>query len=382
MKLSLIGPVYPYRGGIAHYTASLAEALSKKHTVQVISFKRQYPSWLYPGKSDRDPSQTPIETNAEFILDPILPQTWRRGAVQIQEHKSEGAIIQWWTTFWGPAFGFLVCSLRRRSIPVVFLIHNVLPHEGRPWDPFLVRSVLSQGSGFIVQSSRELDRLKALLPESKAFVCPHPVYNVFSNQKIEKKEARRRLGISENEPLLLFFGIVRPYKGLQPLLNAVAMLKNAGKPVTLIVAGEIWGDRQAYNESVQKFHLEKQVRFEDRYIPNEEVPLYFSAADAFVAPYIDGTQSGALKIALGFDVPVVASQAIVESELVNQYEKLYVVEPGNVEQLARAILTGIEKAPQTKSEHDQPRSTTWEDMVETIEIALRFEANSKEQRLG
>ncbi|TLM99460.1 hypothetical protein FDZ73_21815 [bacterium] len=144
MKIVLVGPVYPYRGGIAHYTTMLAKTLQDAgHDVKVISFKRQYPKWLYPGQSDRDPSGEPLTVPASYPLDPLYPWTWTRTVSSICRDKPDMVLFQWWTTFWAPAFAVVAAMLKRRRIRVGFLIHNVIPHEARPWDKILAKMALS-----------------------------------------------------------------------------------------------------------------------------------------------------------------------------------------------------------------------------------------------
>lgn len=310
MRIAVVGPVYPYRGGIAHYTTRLAQAIREEgHELLVVSFQRQYPRFLYPGKSDRDPSQDVEQIEAEFILDPLYPWTWQRSVRRIKEFAPDLVVIQWWTTFWGPAFWWLARGLRP-ACKVVFLIHNVLPHETRFFDPWVARWTLSQGGGFIVQAESQRDKLKELLPLADPLLVEHPLYDQFAEKRIDKGEARRRLGLPEDRPVLLFFGIVRPYKGLRNLIEALALVYQQGYSPLLVVAGEFWENVEDYQKRIKELGLEEAVRIYNYYIPNEEVPVFFSAADVFVAPYTGGTQSGALKIALAFGLPVVASEKI------------------------------------------------------------------------
>ena len=339
MKITVIGPVYPYRGGIAHYTTLLARALSKRHQVRVISFLRQYPRWLYPGKTDKDPSRQPLRVEAEYLLDTLYPWTWWQTANQIFLFQPEVVIFPWWTTFWAPAFAVLTCLLRQKNLKTLFLIHNVLPHEARFWDAWLARLALRQGQAFVVQTAREKNRLLTFVPEAVVEICPHPVYEMFKEQYLPHREARQKLGLPLEWPVALFFGIVRPYKGLKYLIEAIARLGEGGEKVYLVVAGEFWEDKRFYQRQVENLGLTRQVRLEDRYIPNEEVGLFFSAADVFVAPYVGGTQSGALKMAIGFGVPVITTQIEALPEGVLTHQVGWCVPPEDDWALAGAIST-------------------------------------------
>jgi glycosyltransferase involved in cell wall biosynthesis len=308
MKVTLIGPVYPYRGGIAHYNASLAQALvDAGHTVRLISFRRQYPSRLYPGESDKDPSAEPLSFPAEYLLDPLYPWTWLHAARTIRKDLPDLIVFHWWTTFWAPAFTSLAWLIRRK-VKVAYLIHNVLPHEAKAWDRWMARTTLHQGQAFIVQAPHERKRLSSLIPRSSLVVdSPHPAYLPFQKQPLSKTEARQKLGLPIDRPVLLFFGIVRPYKGLKYLVEALAHVQ---QPVHLVIAGEFWEDVTVYQKQIETLALSDKITLFNRYIPNEEAHRLFSAADGLVAPYIDGTQSGAAGLALGYGLPMIITDRV------------------------------------------------------------------------
>ena len=368
MKIVLIGPVYPYRGGIAHYTSLLAQALDRHQTTQVISFRRQYPSILYPGQSDKDPSQAPLQVTAEYLLDPLYPWTWVNTARSIVGQRPDVVVITWWTTFWGPALATLAYLLRRRKIKVLFLIHNVLPHETRPWDSWLARLTLGQGDKLILLSQRERLRLATLLPrlQAPAVVVPIPVYKTVFGEQIPKRLARCRLGQPLEGILYLFFGIVRPYKGLDDLIQALAILKAQGITARLLVAGEIWEGEARYHTQVERLGLQDQVVFENRYIPNEDVGLYFSAADGFVAPYVDGTQSAALKLALGFDLAVILTEVIAQEDIPEAYQgRLFRAPPRDANALAQALADSLAYRS-TESRPAGSQTQGWESLIQEI----------------
>ncbi len=345
MRVSVVGPVYPYRGGIAHYTTLLARALAEQGPAQVVSFRRQYPRWLYPGASDKDPSRSPLKIDAEYILDPLYPWTWRRAADRIARFQPAMAVLAWWTTFWAPGLAAVARALRRSGVRPVFLVHNALPHEPRPWDRALARMALRQGCAFLVQTGKEEKRLRALLagiqPDPLVEVCAHPVYRRFAAQHVPREEARRRLGLPGRDPILLFFVFVRPYKGLAYLLDAAAELAQAGLPVHVVVAGEFWKDKAAYVAQIKRLRLQDRVHLHDRYIHDEEIGAFFSAADVFVAPYVDATQSGALTIARGFGLPAVATEHCAAGIQAADGWQLRVVPARDAHGLAQAIRAAL-----------------------------------------
>ena len=337
MRISLIGPVYPYRGGISHFNSRLAQEIIKSgHEIQAISFSRQYPAWLYPGKSDKDPSNEYLQVDASYMLDPIYPWTWVKTLKEIKSWNPDIVLIEWWTTFWAPAFAYISHQLKK-DVKIIFLIHNVLPHEAKWFDSLLAKLALNQANKYIVQVKSQREKLQQLIPDADPIVVEHPLYDQFSKKRMDKKEARRMLGLPQDSSILLFFGIVRPYKGLSYLIKSLALVYQKGYSPLLIVAGEFWENIRKYQHLIDQLKLYDKVIIHNRYIPNEEVGLYFSAADAFIAPYVNATQSGVIKIALTFGLPVIISQVLMSEELNNPSYHLYQVIPQDVDALAITI---------------------------------------------
>lgn len=340
MRIALIGPVYPYRGGIAHYTTMLYRALCERgHDVLLISFKRQYPDWLFPGQSDKDPSQTPLRVeNAQYWIDSLNPFTWLLTFFRILHYKPDAMIMQWWTTFWAPAWltlGLLNAVFLRN--PLLYICHNVLPHEQHWWDKWLARLVLRWGKRFIVQSVEEWQRLRGCLPNAQATVLSLPVFDEFMTESIPKDEARKLLGLSVDTPVLLFFGIVRAYKGLLDLLSVLPRIRDSLGKVVLLVVGEFWEDKGRYIEMIESLDIVDSVVLEDRYVPNEEVGRYFSATDLLVAPYREVTGSAVVQMGIGFNCPIIATRVGSLGELAVSEPLITLVEPQNDEALVRAI---------------------------------------------
>lgn len=362
MKLSLIGPVYPYRGGIAHYTTFLSKALkSNGHGLQLISFKRQYPAFLYPGESDKDPSANPIRLDAHYLLDPLYPWTWQKTARTILSYDPDLVLVQWWTTFWGPAYAGLTYRLRD-TFSIAYLVHNVLPHEAKPWDRWFARLALSNGNAFIVQTPNEQERLLALFPGARVCYCKHPVYQRFSERAISQEEARKELGLSVDLPLLLFFGIIRPYKGLKIMLDALSYMDT---PIHLVVAGEFWDDVEIYLQQIKGLGLDGKVTVINRYIPNEDAHLLFSAANVFVAPYLGGTQSGAVELALGYGLPTIVTEQLAAGITEDNIARVKIIPAGDVIALSNAINDVVAELPDRTAL--KPAPDDWGRLVKTIE---------------
>jgi glycosyltransferase involved in cell wall biosynthesis len=334
MKIAVVGPAYPFRGGIAHYTTLLTAHLAAAHETRLYSFARLYPAWLYPGRSQIDPSDKPLaEVEPQCWLTPWRPWSWRRVTADWSTWRPERVAIQWWIPFMAPLTTWLLRRARRLGIHSTVICHNVLPHERRRIDRFLARLALRQADRLIVHSSAQQAVAQELLPGSAVNVCPHPSYAAFE-AAWTREQARAQLQIDGK--VLLFFGLVRPYKGLLDLIDALPAVLNE-MDVMLFVVGEVWGDDAPYHERLRALGIADRVQWVDRYIANDETALYFAAADLAVLPYREATGSGVLQLALGLGVPVVATRTGGMEESVEDSVTGFLVDPGDVAGLSGAI---------------------------------------------
>lgn len=365
MKISLIGPVFPYRGGIAHFTTLLAKKLTETgHDVQVISFSKQYPAWLYPGESDKDTSPEREKVDAEYLLAPLNPLSWRKSIKAITDFQPDQVIVSWWVTFWVPAFHHIMRRLKRRGVPITILIHNTMPHETRPWDRFLARSILQDGDRFIVMTEKEKIRLQALLPDvKKVQIIPHPIYRMFKPCSFTKEEVRNHLGLPADQPVILFFGFVRPYKGLSELIQALRVIHSSNHNIHLLVAGEFWDSRAVYDQQIKDLGLTDYVHIHDRYIPDDEAAQYFEATELLVAPYTGGTQSGALKSALGFGMPAVVTDIVADELVMSLPEMCKIVPSADPDMMAQAIIQQLSVPRLEPSKVEDLFARSWEAMT-------------------
>jgi len=371
MKIALVGPVHPFRGGIAHYTTTLHhELLDAGHEVLLLSFQRQYPRWLYPGRSDRDPSAEALTVpGARYLIDPLNPLSWVRAWRAIAGYRPQMTVLPWWQVFWAPAWLTLGWLLRMRPrTPLTLLCHNVLPHEQRLWHKPVTRAVLGLASQIVVQSTSEQATVKELLPDSRVEVVPHPLYDLFAEQPITRDAARASLGIEPDTPVLLFFGFVREYKGLRYLVDALPAVRREFPDVRLLVVGEFWEDRRIYERQIASLGLDDAVRLVDQYVPNEEVARYFRAADLVTLPYASATQSGVLQLALGFGLPVVATRVGGLAEAVVEGSDVVLVEPQDAAALAGAIISALAAPAETSGVEQSRRESKarWDSLVRVI----------------
>ena len=336
-KIALIGPSHPYRGGIAHYTASLYKALAELDAEPLlINFKRLYPDMLFPGKTQLDTSTAAISVPGQQLLDSMNPLSWYQSAKAIVASGAGVAIFQWWHPFFAPAYGTMIKHLRKHNIFSVFICHNVLPHESGPFTRILLKNIYRKVDHFIVQAKSEGTRLTTLTGQTEYSVYPHPPYDIFETKNPPSKlEARQKLGI-RTESVLLFFGFIRAYKGLNILLEAFSRLENK-QNATLVIAGECYEDPRKYQAQIDRLRIGDRVLFPNRYVANEELSTLFAAADVCVLPYLDATQSGVVQLSHALSTPVIVSAVGGIPEVVHDGQKGLLVIPGDVDDLVQKI---------------------------------------------
>lgn len=337
MEICLIGPTYPFRGGISHYTTLLYRHLCNRHKVVFFSFKRQYPKWLFPGKTDIDPSRFPIQgNNIDRIIDSLNPFSWLKVAHRVIKLQPNILIIPWWVSFWATQFYIISLFVKLFSkTKILFLCHNVVEHESKWIDKWLTRIVLRNGDFYIVHSTEDQQSLLSIFPEAKAIKIFHPTYDIFNLGDFDSNRIRRKYGIEGN--VILFFGFVREYKGLRYLIKALPEVLSK-TDVTLLIAGEFWENKNEYLDLINNLGMEDKIIIIDDYIPNEEVGFYFSAADLIVQPYVSATGSGIIQIAFGFNKPVVVTNVGSLSEVIEDRKTGYLVPPESSHDLAEAII--------------------------------------------
>jgi glycosyltransferase involved in cell wall biosynthesis len=314
----------------------LAAQLAIEHDTRLYSFERLYPAWLYPGRSQIDPSSQPLaDVEPRRWLTPWWPWSWRRVSGDWWAWRPDRVVVQWWVPFMAPMTAWLLKRARRLGIRSTVICHNVLPHERSRIDQALARLALGQADHLIVHSAAQQAIAQELLPGHSTSVIALPTYAAFQSHVWTQAQARAQLQVDGH--VLLFFGLVRPYKGLLDLIDALpAVLREID--ATLLVVGEIWGDAAPYRHRVQALGLADKVQFVDRYVPDDVATMYFAAADLAVLPYREATGSAVLQLAFGLGVPVVATRAGGMGEVVEDEVTGFLVEPGNVAELARAIV--------------------------------------------
>lgn len=342
MRVALLGPLAPWRGGLAQYLALHGEALMARAEVRGWTFTRQYPGFLFPGSSQLDPATPRPAFPVEATLDSIAPWSWRRTAAKLEAFAPAAVILKWWMPFFAPAFASAVGPLRRKGTRVVLVCDNLVPHEKRPLDGAFTRWMMRNSDGYLVMSDsveKDLDSLKPGAPRRRVL---HPLYAQFDRGRWTRETARRHLGLPAEGEVALFFGYVRHYKGLDVLLRAWPRVR-ARRPVTLLVAGEFYEDAAPYRALAAAAGGEPGVRLLERYLSDEDVEAAFKAADVTVLPYRSATQSGVTHVAYALGVPVITTDVGGLAETVKPDETGLVCAPEDPAALAAAVLHYFEE---------------------------------------
>ena len=373
MKISIVGPTWPFRGGIAHYTTLLVKHLREAgHSVRFISYLKQYPQWLYPGNTAMDPSDdsSVLRIESDRVLTPLNPLTWWKAFRIMQQEKPDLVILQWWTPFFSPMLFMLTRLLRYYTkTKILFLCHHLIAPDGGVLDWFLAQRILRRGDAFVVMSEEDFALLRRALPRAYIKGTLHPPYDVFSREPLQKNDARAALSLNPDDRVVLFFGFVRRYKGLKSLIDALAIV-NKELPTQLLVVGEFWEDERPYRAQIEALGLTDKVHLINGYVPNDQLSKYFSAADVVAMPYLEATQSGVAQLAIGFERPMIATRVGDMADVIEDGHNGLLVEANDPHALADAILHFYrDNLAPGYIEHIRrgKESSSWKPMVSLIE---------------
>lgn len=368
MNIIIIGSAHPLRGGgISTFNERMAEKLQEGgHVVSIYSFSLQYPSFLFPGKSQFTDEPAPKNLIIKSVINSVNPLNWLKVGREIKRAKPDIIIVRYWLPFMGPCFGTILrIAKKNKHTQVISVLDNVIPHEKRPGDVVFTRYFLKPVDAFISMSREVLKDLRSFTDKEAVF-SPHPLYDNYGTA-MSKDEACKKLGLNTSENYLLFFGFIRKYKGLDLLLEAMNDERIRTKNLKLIVAGEFYEGRELYDELLTKYALYENVKLFTEFIPNEEVRYYFSAADVVVQPYKSATQSGITQIAYHFEKPMIVTNVGGLPEVVPD-GKVGIVAAPEPKSIADAIVrfydTDIPGIQQHISE--EKRKYSWEVFLERL----------------
>jgi glycosyltransferase involved in cell wall biosynthesis len=370
MRVVIIGPAYPLRGGLATYNERLARAFKEAgDEARIVTFSLQYPNFLFPGQTQFSTEPGPTDLSIEVSLNSVNPLSWWKVGRKLRAERPDLVVFRFWLPFMGPALGTVARLVRGNGhTRVVAITDNVIPHEKRPGDGPLTRYFLSACDGFVTMSRSVLQDLgKMGFGQKPAQYRPHPLYDNFGPIK-PKAAALAALKLPDTVGYLLFFGFIRAYKGLDILLEAFADERVAALPVKLIIAGEFYEDAAPYEEIIRRRQLENRIVRATDFIPNEGVVDYFCAADLVMQPYKNATQSGVSQIAYHFERPMLVTDVGGLAELIPAGVVGYVVPP-TPKAIANAIVdfyTRQREATFAAGVREQKKQFSWPVMVAAL----------------
>ena len=365
MRIAYLSVFYPYRGGIAQYNAHLLAALGAENEVRAFNFTRQYPGFLFPGQTQYVTPQdkaTPVESTR--LLDTANPFTWRRTGRAILKWKPDMVVFSYWNSYFAPSHIPVARMLHRHGVMTVTVVHNAIPHEPKFFDKPLARRFFKYNDLLVSMSDVVTRDIRSLCPDARILQRQHPVYDHFG-KKMDKKAAQEALGLDPKLRTLLFFGLIRDYKGLDLLIDAMPQL---GSDYQLVIAGECYGSFEKYEAHIAASGCADRIHVFNRYIDDEEVPRFFSAADLCVLPYRSATQSGITAIALHFDVPMVATPVGGLAESIGQPGLGVMAGEASADAIAEAIRHFFDGSPEAfiTNIREIKRTQTWPAFAQKI----------------
>jgi D-inositol-3-phosphate glycosyltransferase len=338
MKVIIAGSAYPYRGGLASYNERLAaEFQLHSDEIQIETFVLQYPSFLFPGKSQYSDSPAPGNLKINRSINSVNPFNWISVGLKIRRERPDLLIFKFWIPFMGPCFGTIARIARsNKHTRVITIIDNLIPHEKRIGDRLLTGYYVKASDAFIAMSKSVLEEIDLFTRKKPRLFSPHPIFDNFG-KKIPKAEALANLGFSDQFRYILFFGFIRDYKGLDLLIEAFADQRFRELPVKLIIAGEYYSDSKKYQDLIAEHHLSDFIILKNDFIPNEEVANYFCACDIIAQPYKTATQSGVTQIGFHFEKPMLVTNVGGLGEIIIDGKIGFVTEPDKKE-IADALI--------------------------------------------
>lgn len=368
-NILIIGPAFPYRGGIATTNERLAqEFASQGFSVGIETFTLQYPWFLFPGKTQFSEKPAPENLKISRTINSVNPVNWLNVGRRIRKEKPDLVIIRYWLPFLAPALGTIAGRIRRNQYTkIICLADNIIPHEHRPGDRMLTDYFMQRIDGLVAMSKSVLDDGKSFRHDLPVGFCPHPIFDTYG-EKLSPDVAKKKLKLESDQSYLLFFGFIREYKGLDLLLRAFADERLRKFRVKLLIAGEFYSNPEPYLSLIKELKLEADIELRTEFIPDDELNLYFSAADMVVQPYKSATQSGVTQIGYHFEKSMLVTNVGGLPEIIPHGRIGYVVSPDSRE-IADALLDFYENKRRTVFEKnilEEKKRFSWENMVRTI----------------
>lgn len=369
MNIVSLGPSHPYRGGPATFNDRLAQQFKAEgHTIEIITFRLQYPRLLFPGKTQYTDTPPPEGIKITRLLNTVNPINWISTGLKIKKAKPDLLLLRYWLPFMGPSLGTVARIVRsNKHTRVICIFDNVVPHEKRVGDKLLTSYFTASIDGAIVMSQSVSDDLKVFRSDIPVKLSPHPLFDNYGPLP-EREKAVKALNLERDNLIILFFGFIRAYKGLDLLIKAFSDNRLRNRKLKLIVAGEFYEADAPYRSLIKELNLENEIIFFDRFIKDEEVPHFFSVADLIVQPYKSATQSGVTQIAFHYEKPMLVTDVGGLREIVTDGKCGYVVKP-DYEAIAGALVDYFDnnrKALFTEGVKKEKVKFSWDKMTSAI----------------
>lgn len=370
MHVIIVGPAYPYRGGIAALNERLAYEYQKQgHKVEIYTFTLQYPNFLFPGKTQYSESPAPEDLKIYRKINSCNPFNWIKIGKEIKKKNPDLVITRFWLPFMAPCLGTIERVVKRnKHTKVVSLVDNIIPHEKRIGDKIFASYFVKSTQGFVAMSRSVLEDLSLFDSKKPRVYSPHPLYDHYG-LRISNQEAQNNLGLDTSCKYVLFFGFIRGYKGLDLLLDAFGNKRLRELNVKLIVAGEFYGNEEQYMKQIKDLGIEDRVELHTYFIPDDKVNNYFCAADIVAQPYKTATQSGVTQVAFHFEKSMLVTNVGGLPEIVPHGKIGYVVEP-DANEIAKALIDFYENEREKEFEQnvkEEKRKYEWVNMIEAFE---------------
>ena len=369
-NIIIIGPAHPLRGGLASYNERLAKQfIQEGHQVTIYTFSLQYPGFLFPGTTQFSTDPAPANLSIEVCINSVDPLNWIKVGRKLKKLRPDLIIVRYWLPFMGPCLGsILKIAKQNKHTKIVCIADNIIPHEKRPGDMLFTKYFVKPIDAFITMSEKVLTDLQQFAPDKLATFVAHPLYDNFG-EKISKEDARSFLKIKNDEAVLLFFGFIRKYKGLDILLDAMKILQSARITPTpkLLVAGEFYEDRKTYDEQIERLDIKDMLILNTAFIADSEVKYYLCAADVVIQPYRSATQSGVTPLAYHFEKPMIGTNVGGLPSLVPDNKVGLIAEP-DAASIAAKIIEYFEKGAPHFLPHliEEKKKYSWSKMTEAI----------------
>lgn len=369
MKIAIIGPAHPFRGGLAAYNERMAKQFMEEgHEVNIYTFTVQYPSFLFPGKTQYSTEPAPQNLNIERAVNSTNPVNWLSFGNRIKKERPDLVIVRFWLPFMGPCFGTILRQIKKnKHTKIISIIDNMIPHEKRSGDSIFTKYFVTPLDAFLAMSKSVMKDIDVFDTKKPRVFSLHPIYDNFG-KRAPRDTALRKLGFDPNPKYMMFFGLIRDYKGLDLLIESFADSRFRKENIKLIIAGEYYSDKEKYQTLIEKYKLENDIIQIDKYIPDSEVADFFNGCDLVVQPYKTATQSGVTQIAYHFHKPMIVTNVGGLGEMCPHEKVGYVVNPDKKE-IADAILRFFNKTDidiMTKNIEEEKKRYDWNILTNNI----------------